>query len=70
MFLNFKFMLVCLLLKQTRARKMAPEVKALAVMPDSLRLILGPVQWKEAVASSELSFDLLVYSHVNIQLIN
>lgn len=49
---------------------MAPEVKALAVMPDSLRLILGPVQWKEAVASSELSFDLLVYSHVNIQLIN
>lgn len=46
---------------------MAPEVKALAVMPDSLRLILGPVQWKEAVASSELSFDLLVYSHVNLK---
>lgn len=46
---------------------MAPGVKTLAVMPDSLRLILGPVQWKEAVASSELSFDLLVYSHVNLK---
>lgn len=46
---------------------MAPGVKILAVTPDSLRLILGPVQWKEAVASSELSFDLHVYPHVELK---
>lgn len=46
---------------------MAPGVKILAVTPDSLRLILGPVQWKEAVTSSELSFDLHVYPHVELK---